>query len=211
MAYVDWSIRGPQINTCNCDWGCPCQFNALPTRGHCRAAVAMRIDEGHFGAVSLDRVTWVTMLAWPGPIHEGNGEAFIVVDESADEDQRQAVLSILSGEETEPGATIFNVFAGTFATVHEPQFLPIEFEADIEARRGRFAVDGVVDAKVTPIVNPITGAEHRVRVSLPHGFEYTEAEYASGAVHAEEPIALDSANAHSHLTMLHMTPHGPVR
>ena len=32
MAHVDWSIKGPEIATCNCDWGCPCQFNALPTQ-----------------------------------------------------------------------------------------------------------------------------------------------------------------------------------
>jgi hypothetical protein len=45
MAYVDWRIKGPQLSTCNCQVGCPCQFNALPTHGDCRAAVAMRIDQ----------------------------------------------------------------------------------------------------------------------------------------------------------------------
>ena len=73
MAYVDWRIKGPELSTCNCDWGCPCQFNALPSRGYCRAAVAMRIDEGHFGEVRLDGLHWVSLLAWPGPIHHGDG------------------------------------------------------------------------------------------------------------------------------------------
>ena len=54
MAYVDWSIKGPELSTCSCDWGCPCQFNELPSKRYCRAAVAMRIDEGHFGDVRLD-------------------------------------------------------------------------------------------------------------------------------------------------------------
>ena len=53
MTNIDWLIRGPEISTCNCDWGCPCQFNSVPTYGNCRAAVAMRIDEGHFGDIDL--------------------------------------------------------------------------------------------------------------------------------------------------------------
>jgi hypothetical protein len=23
------------LDACNCDWGCPCQFNAKPTHGNC--------------------------------------------------------------------------------------------------------------------------------------------------------------------------------
>ena len=42
-----WSPTRP--TTCNCAWGCPCQFNALPTHGRCEAMVAVRIREGHYG------------------------------------------------------------------------------------------------------------------------------------------------------------------
>jgi hypothetical protein len=49
MAYVDWRIKGPQLSTCNCQVGCPCQFNALPTHGDCRAADPLALDwtSGH--------------------------------------------------------------------------------------------------------------------------------------------------------------------
>ena len=50
MAYIDWEIRGPEITSCNCDWGCPCQFNSLPTHGFCRAAVMLRIDDDGLSA-----------------------------------------------------------------------------------------------------------------------------------------------------------------
>ncbi len=33
MAYVDWRLKGPEVAACNCSWGCPCQFNGLPTLG----------------------------------------------------------------------------------------------------------------------------------------------------------------------------------
>jgi hypothetical protein len=210
MAYVDWMIKGPELATCNCDFSCPCQFNALPTYGDCRAAVAMRIDEGHFGDVPLAGLSWVTLVAWPGPIHEGNGECLPVIDERADERQREALLKILAGEETAPGATIFSVFVTTFTTIHPPQFRPIEFSADIAARVGHFAVPGLIEAKAGPILNPVTGRPHRARVVLPEGFEYREAEYADGAARAGAPVTLDWASGHAHFAMLHMTPHGPV-
>ena len=132
MAKIDWMIKGPWLTTCNCVVGCPCQFNELPSHGHCRAAVGCEIEEGHFGKVRLDGVRFAGMFAWPGAIHFGGGEVQPILDERATQQQRDAILTILKGEETEPGATIFNVFAGTFVKLHPPLFLPIEFSADID-------------------------------------------------------------------------------
>jgi hypothetical protein len=210
MPNVDWMIKGPEIATCNCSWGCPCQFNALPTNGDCRAGVAMRIDKGHFGDTKLDGLHWVVVVAWPKAIHLGNGEALPIVDERANAAQREALLKIISGQETEPGATFFNVFAGTFKTVHEPLFKPIAFDANIAERTGRFRVSGIIEADVEPIRNPVTGQPHRAQVTLPHGFEYHTAEYASSKTRATGRIPLDWSTGHAHLHMMHLTPKGPV-
>ena len=35
---IPWEIHAIQVTNCNCDYGCPCQFNALPTYGTCEAA-----------------------------------------------------------------------------------------------------------------------------------------------------------------------------
>ena len=208
MSLVDWRMRGPEIANCNCAWGCPCQFNALPTHGNCSAMTAMRIDQGHFGDVDLGGLGWVGMFRWPGAIHEGGGEAFVVIDESADERQRAAILTILSGGETEPGATIFNVFASVIDTHHEPMFRPIRFSVDIDRRTGSVTVDGLIRTDVEPIRNPMTGAEHRARVVLPDGFEYREAEYASGDTSAEGPVPLSWSSTHAHLAMLDLSTRG---
>jgi hypothetical protein len=71
---VAWSIEGPHFVNCNWDYGCPWQFNALPKDGYCRAAVAWRIDRGHFGDVKLDGLRAVNLYSWPGPIHKGGGD-----------------------------------------------------------------------------------------------------------------------------------------
>jgi hypothetical protein len=211
MPYVDWRIRGPQITTCNCDWGCPCQFYGRPTYGGCTAAVAMRIDAGHFGGVTLDGLKWVSILSWPGAIHEGNGEALAVVDERAKDEQRAALLKILGGKEQEPGATYFSVFSSTVTKGNKPLFLPIAFEADIAQCRGRFAVAGIVEGSAGPIPDPVNGKPHRARVSLPSGFEFTEAEFGSSATKATGVIAGEWDGRHAHLAMIDIGPHGPIR
>jgi hypothetical protein len=210
MAHVDWSIKGPELSACNCDWGCPCQFNALPTRGNCRAAVAIRIDEGHFGDVRLDGLKAAALFAWPKAIHEGHGEGLPIIDVRADAKQREALLKILGGEETDPFATIFNVVAAMTDKVHEPLFREIAFEVDQEKRVGHFSVEGILDVKAEPIKNPVTGQEHRAKVVLPHGFEYLEAEYASSTVNSKAPIENDWTGRHAHFCMLHMGPSGVI-
>jgi hypothetical protein len=210
MAYIDWSLQGHSIANCNCDFGCPCQFNTLPTHGDCRAMTAVKIDKGHFGDVDLSGLAFCGIFAWPGAIHFGNGEAFVVISEHATEAQRNALLTILSGKETVPGATIFNVFAPTFAKMHDPVFAPIEFYLDLDNRIGRVRIPGIIDTSIEPIRNPVTGKGHRVSVHLPEGFEYHQAEYASGSTRADGPIKLTLANSHSHVYDLHMTTNGVV-
>jgi len=208
MAYVDWSLRGPEIGNCNCDWGCPCQFNALPTTGDCRGMLAVRIDEGHFGDVDLAGLAFCMMMAWPKAVHDGDGEAFMVISDHATQPQRDALVTILSGRETVPGATIFNVFAATFARVHEPVFAPIEFDVDIARRTGRVRIPGVIDTDIKPIRNPVTGAEHRVRIVLPNGFEYREAEYASGRTRAVGAVKQMFDKTHASVAMLNLSTRG---
>lgn len=54
MAHVDWEMKAREFNNCNCDFGCPCQFNSLPTNGTYKAVVGFAIDEGHFGDTRID-------------------------------------------------------------------------------------------------------------------------------------------------------------
>ncbi|MEK6211981.1 MAG: DUF1326 domain-containing protein [Pseudomonadota bacterium] len=44
MARIDWLIVGKSFGNCNCDYGCPCQFESLPTHGACRGFEVFEID-----------------------------------------------------------------------------------------------------------------------------------------------------------------------
>ena len=70
---------------------------------------------------------------------------------------------------------------------------------------------GLIEARGEPIMNPVTGKPHRVRVVLPHGFEYSEAEYGSSTAKATGLVPLDWTQGHAHFAILHLTGSGPVR
>ena len=210
MAYTDWSMKGLEFMNCNCDYGCPCQFNAPPTDGTCEAITGMVIEQGHFGEVRLDGLKWLRVWSWPNPIHEGNGTMQMIIDESADAAQRAALNEILHGRETAPGATMLQVFSTTMSTLHEPLFLPIEIDIDVAERRVTATVPGTVEARAEPIRNSVT-EPHRVRINLPHGFEYTTAEIASATFKTHGLIAHDYAGVHAQVNELHLTQNWPVR
>jgi hypothetical protein len=154
---------------------------------------------------------FVGIFRWPGAIHEGKGEAAVVIDERANEAQRGALLRILSGQDTEPGATVFNVFASTLEKVHEPIFAPIEFQLDIAARKARLVVPGVTEGRGEPILNPVTGAQHRVRIDMVDGFEYTLAEIGRGWSKTSRPIRLELADTYAQFAEIHLSQSGIVR
>ena len=209
MALVEWEIRGTQVSHCNCEVGCPCQFNALPTHGHCRAYMFMQIDEGHFGKVNLDGVRWGGLFSWPGPIHMGNGTGMTVVDEGANAKQRAAIEAIATGKETEPGKLITQVFSTVITKRQPTQFKRIELAIDRKKRTARVQVADTVEGSVESIRNPVTGDPHVVKVRLPHGFEYREADFVTGkAKTAPGPIELDFDGSHAHIAKVHWSTHG---
>jgi hypothetical protein len=196
---TDWYIEGPWYKNCNCDPGCPCDFNANPTQGYCAGMVAMRIDKGTFGEVDLAGLCFGGAVRWPGPIHEGNGEVQPLVDEKADEQQREAILRILSGQE---GDTMFEIFSFVCPTVHEPQFVPFEFEFDLESRTGRVKAGDVLETEVDTLRSIDPPDPYRVVVRIPNGFEYTnEAEEAETALSkrivSRGAVELDLTDTHS--------------
>jgi hypothetical protein len=208
---TEWRIKATEFANCNCSYGCPCQFNAVPTHGNCRAVGAWQIEEGYHGAVRLDGLRMIGLYNYPGPVHEGNGTMQVIVDERADAGQRDALLRILMGEDTEEMATMWWVYAAMAPNKLEPLFRPIEYEVDIEARRGRVRVSGMVEMTGEPIRNPVSGAEHRVRIDLPDGFEFRIAEIGSGTTRATAGVALEGIeNSYAQFAHLHLSNKGVV-
>jgi hypothetical protein len=205
---VEWAVEGTEFANCNCAYGCPCQFNALPDKGFCQAVAGYQIDQGHFGDVRLDGLRAAAMWHFPGAVHEGNGVMQIVVDERADAAQRDALVKILSGQETEDMATVWWVFSAMSPTKHPPLFMPINFQVDVDARRAHLEIPGLVEASGEPIKNPVTGADHRVRIDFPESFEFRIAEIGSGTSKTTGAIKLDLKSSYAQFAHIHLGHNG---
>ncbi len=211
MAYVDWYIEGKQFGNCNCNYGCPCQFEDLPSQGNCRGFEVLHIDRGHFGDVKLDGLRAAVLYAWPGPIFEGNGELQAIIDERADDRQREALKKVLHGEETEEAVTHWWVFHAMSSTVHETLYKPIDYEVDIDGRTARVSIPGILESTGRPIKSPVDGAEHRVRIDIPGGIEFTIAEIGSASAKADGAIKLDLNDSYGQWSILRHSATGVVR
>ena len=109
-----WEIRSIEFANCNCAYGCPCQFNAYPTYGHCEAVVCNEITEGHYGDVKLDgSALWRCVPVAQGHPRGQRQGTTVSSTRRATPAQREAILKIMSGQDTDPMATVFAVFAST--------------------------------------------------------------------------------------------------
>jgi hypothetical protein len=206
-----WEIKGRELVNCTCEYGCNCQFNALPDKGHCHAVAGIQIDQGHHGKTTLDGLRIAAIFKWPGPIHEGNGKAIAFVDENADQKQRDALLKIMTGQDTAPFATMFAVYASTVTKMHDPVFTKIDLELDIDGRRGRIFVKDYIDTTGEPIRNRATGAESRAQIVLPEGFEYSVAEIGSASSKTKGPVKVEMKDTYGQFARLHLNNNGVVR
>ena len=207
-----WEFTGRELVNCTCEYGCPCQFNALPDKGHCYAVAAIQIDEGRHGQTRLDGLKVGAIFKWPGAIHEGNGEALAFVDERADDAQRNALLKIMTGQDTDPFATMFAVYASTVTKMHDPVFTAIDFEVDVDGRRGRFSVPRYVEMTGEPIRNKASGQESRAQIVLPAGFEYQVADIGSASSRTTGgPMQVEIDSKYGQFAHLHLSSNGVVR
>jgi hypothetical protein len=208
---VEWYVEGVGFGNCSCDYSCPCQFEARPTFGGCSGIGVIRIDRGRFGPVRLDGLKAVTCYAWPGPIYEGNGAMQAIIDEAADPAQRSALRAILHGEETADAATHWWVFRTMSSVVHDTLYRPIEFQIDVDGRTARVDVPGLLESVGQPILSPVDGKEHRIRIDLPNGIEFEIAEIGRGFTRVGAALPLNLNDTYGQFNRFHLSQDGIVR
>jgi hypothetical protein len=175
-ARTQWNIEADYLQACSCDYGCPCEFSAPPTRGYCEGMGAWKITQGRYGDVSLDGLGVAFAARWPGALHEGGGTACLFFDERATPAQREALLQICSGQ---AGGLPFEIIVTTFAKILEPQYVPIDFH--VNGRHSRVRVGQAMNVALEPIRNPVTKEPESVRVEHPTGFIFKSAECVAAA------------------------------
>jgi hypothetical protein len=160
-----WSFEADYFTVCNCDWGCPCNFNARPTEGRCMGWGVCSIITGQFDATALDGTRFALYYKFPGPVQQGQGTACAyVVDSRATIAQQQTLEAIGTGK---AGGGIFDLFGTDLVTTWLPtKIVPIEFEF-----RDGVGIAGFVEAESELLSYP-DGTVIRPWLELPHGIEY---------------------------------------
>jgi hypothetical protein len=172
---ADWRISGNVLIVCNCDWGCPCNFNARPSRGYCEGGWIWVVEKGHLSDVSLDGLALALFAKWPGAIHEGGGRAVCYLDDRADAAQRSALARVLRGEVGGP----WGIFIRTY-DLAAPAAVP--FDVRIAEHASRATIGSVLELELQKIRNPVTQAEVHPEVVLPEGLVVKRGNMAASRV-----------------------------
>jgi hypothetical protein len=151
----------------------------------------------------------VATFYFPRALHYGQGVLQPILDERADEGQRNALFYILSGED-QPVGTMFQIFSVLIETIKPPIFAKIEFDWDLDRRRAGVEIADVLRARCEPLRNPVTDVEHRMITVLPNGWVFHEAENASGFAKGLGAIKFDLNRRHSSLAHVAWNQNGLV-
>ncbi len=148
MATQSWSLSGEFMESCNCDYLCPCIYTnskAPVTHDQCTSLQVYRIDRGRYSGTTLDGLKFALIIRSGKVMADGNWIFAGVIDARADEAQRKALAAIVSGEAGGPPAMIRDNLVSDFRGI---AFAPIAFEVDGLGRATRiadilsFAIDG---------------------------------------------------------------------
>ena len=129
MTTPAWNISGQYVETCNCDFVCPCilgQMAVRPSKGSCIFAMAMQVERGSFGDVALNGLMFIVLGMTPEEMGKGNWSVGLVIDERATAAQRDAITAIASGAAGGPMALLTGLI-GKFLGAEQA---PIRIERD---------------------------------------------------------------------------------
>ncbi len=168
-----WRMKVEHLAACNCNWGCPCSFDAPPSYGNCEGAVAFRVAEGRYGVASMDGLKWAFAASWPGAIHEGRGRAVVFLDEGAKGEARDGLEAIATGKAGGPiGILMSTVTAGM-------EVRPAKIDFHFAGKESSFRIGDEVRVEYEAMKNPVTGQEHFAEALLPTGLLTKREEFFS--------------------------------
>ncbi len=161
---IQWTMRGTLLGACNCDWGCPCSFDAPPTQGFCQGSYVWHIEHGRFGDVTLDGLSWAWAGSSPGPLHLGNVSGFYLVDERATPAQREALRTLADGKSGGP----FTIFRAVLAKEFPTRYVP--FSVHTDGLNSTVSAGAFLEMALGPILNPVSHQPEEIYLDKPTGF-----------------------------------------
>jgi hypothetical protein len=187
-----WTLKGQVVIACNCDYGCPCNFNARPTQGKCEGGWTWHVEDGAYDGVDLAGLNFSVYVNWPGAIHEGGGEAVILIDERANDEQRAAIETLVSGSVGGP----WGVLGWTWPTIHGPH--AVSYDLELSGLDTKLRAGDLVELRLDTIRNPVTGTEVTPSVVLPQGIILKRGDLGTSSMfRVEDGISYDHSGRYT--------------
>jgi hypothetical protein len=145
---VAYDLEGSLLEVCTCDVLCPCRIGEDPDRGDCLSVGAYHFDRGTIRGVDVDGLTLVSAVHIPGNVLAGNWKQVVIVDDSASEEQAEAMLDAFSGKLGGPLADLAQLVGERV----EIRRAPISHEINDGA--GTLRVGDYIEAEIHPYRGP---------------------------------------------------------
>jgi hypothetical protein len=143
-----YDLKGTLLEVCSCNVLCPCWIGEDPDGGTCDAIVAYHFDSGSIQGTDVSGLSLVNVVKIPGNILAGNWKVAMFVNESATDDQKDALIAAYSGQLGGPLADL----AGLIGEVVDIRRARITHE--IHDGAGTLRIDDFVNAEMAPYRGP---------------------------------------------------------
>jgi len=184
-------VSGDVLIACNCDFGCPCNFNARPSRGFCQGGWIWTIDEGLAADVDVSGLAAAVFAKWPGAIHEGGGRATCYIDSHATPQQEAAVTRMLRGELGGPWGLFIRTYDLAAPVMASFQVTRSQYES-------RATIGDVAELALQTITNPVTKADVHPEMILPEGLVVKRGALAASRVfRVDDQVGFDHSGQYA--------------
>ena len=120
--------------------------------------------------------------------------------------------AILTGKSCQPLSNVFSVFASTCSEFSETLFLPIQLEADLEARTAHAQIPGLLESEGRPKINEFTNEPFHIALARPSGsMEFTYGELGLGTTKVNGEMEMSFSDSWALWVIHHFNQDGMVR
>ena len=149
MAY---QLEGRLLEVCTCNVLCPCWVGEDPDNGTCDGLLSWHVDKGKVDSVDVSDRTIALLCHIPGNILKGGWRVRIYIDDKATAEQKDALVSVWSGQQGGPVADLAQLVGEVIAV----EQAPITF--DIQGVNGTIKIGKKIEAELAPFTGA-TGKE----------------------------------------------------
>jgi hypothetical protein len=178
-----WKVKGTYIETCSCEFFCPCNFSFAHGADYdrCRVMLVFNVTEGDVEGTDVGRLVVAVLADTPKVMTEGNWRVGVFINEKASDEQAKKLLAVFSGQLGGPMAALAPLIGENLGV----ERAPIEVRED--GLRHSVRIGDAVDFEIEDVVpfGVETGEPARiVGIFHPAGSEFRAAEAKRAKVSA---------------------------